>query len=122
MSRRYTYTTGLNRGGDEPTWEGDVKVSFSVLPGEAETGPTYACGGTPASDAQVEDIRLETVDGKARPWGMYGGNIADEDNVFEQEVIEELENSEVHLAAMLAEAAEVESAERDAALEARRDG
>ena len=122
MSRRYTYTTGLNRGGDEPTWEGDVKVSFSVLPGEPETGPTYACGGTPAVGASIEDIRLEAVDGKARPWGMYSGNIADEDNVFEREVIEEMEGSDEHIACMLAEAAEVEAADHDAAMEARRDG
>lgn len=120
MARRYTYETSINRGGDEPTWEGEVKVSFTVITGEPETGPTYACGGTPAVGAQVEDIKLETVDGKSRPWGMYSGYVADEDNAFEAEVVEELENSETHIAEMLREAAETDAADRDAAAEDRR--
>ena len=120
MARRYTYETSLNRGGDEPTWEGEVKVSFTVIPGEPETGPTYACGGTPAVGAQIEDIKLETVEGKPRPWCMYAGYIADEDNVFEREVVEELECSETHIAEMLREAAEIEIAEKDDAAENRR--
>ncbi len=121
MSRRYTYTTGLNRGGDTPTWEGDVTVSYTVLPGEPETGPSYACGGTPATGATVEDIRLEKVDGKPRPWGMYAGFVDDEDNVFEREVVEELEGSERHIADMLAEAGETDGADADHAADLRRE-
>lgn len=121
MSRRYRYTTGLNRGGDTPTWEGDVTVSYSVTPGEPETGPSYACGGTPATGATVDDIKLETVDGKPRPWGMYSGYIADEDNVFEREVVEELEGSDRHIADMLAEAGQTDAADADHAADLRRE-
>jgi len=108
MSRRFTYTASLSRGGDTPTWEGEVTVTYSVQPAEPETGPSYACGGTPGSDAGVIDLTLEAVDGKPRPWGMYSGYIADEDNAFEREVIEELEGSAGHVEAMLNAAAEAE--------------
>ena len=101
MSRRFRYTTSLNRGGDTPTWEGEVEVSFSYTPGSHGTPPSYASGGDPPYDAQIDDVRLEKVDGKERPWGMYSGYIADEDNVFATEVQEELEDSEVHRQAML---------------------
>lgn len=119
MTRRYSYTTGLNRGGDTPTWEGDVTVSFSCNPGAAETGPSYACGGTPAEAPEIIDITLETVDGKARPWGMYSGYIADEDNQFEREVVEELEGSAVHMDAMLLIVGEAEAEDRESAAEYR---
>lgn len=121
MNRRYTYTAGLNQGRDTPTWEGDCKVSFSVKPGEAETGPTVACGGTPATDATIEDIKLETVDGRPRPWNMYDGNIADEDTEFENWVIDKLEGSAVHIADMLAEAAEQDAYDADQAADSRRE-
>lgn len=111
--KRYTYTTSLNRGGDEPTWEGEVEVSFSVEPGEPESPPSYASGGTPASSPQIIDITLEKVDGKARPWGMYSGYIANEDDEFAREVVEELEGSDDHLSAMLMLAAEEDAAQAD---------
>ena len=31
----------------------DCVVEFDYSPPEAETGPTYACGGTPGCDAEV---------------------------------------------------------------------
>ena len=121
MSRRYTYTTGLNRGGDLPTWEGDVTVSYTVTPRDPGTGPSYASGGSPPSGPSIDDIRLEKVDGKERPWGMYAGYVDDEDNVFEREVVEELEGSDRHIAAMLAEAGETEAADADHAADLRRE-
>lgn len=65
MSRRYHYTTCLSFGtdGEADYCEIDVTVSFAVVWGEPETGPTYACGGTPATGDLVEDIRVETIDG-----------------------------------------------------------
>lgn len=119
MSRRYRYTTSLNRGGDEPTWEGEVTVSFIVEPNEAESPPIVP--NAPGSYPTVEDIRLEEVDGKPRPWGMYSGYIADEDNVFEREVVEELEGSDRHIADMLAEAGETDAADADHAADLRRE-
>lgn len=65
MSRRYSYSTFLSFGtdGEADYCEIDVTVSFAVAWGEPETGPTYACGGTPATDDLVEDIRVESIDG-----------------------------------------------------------
>lgn len=101
MSRRFRYTASLSRGGDTPTWEGECEVSFTYTPGSHGTPPSYASGGDPPYDAQIDDICLEKVDGKERPWGMYSGYIADEDNAFATEIQEELESSAVHLQAML---------------------
>ncbi|WP_433942344.1 hypothetical protein [Brevundimonas diminuta] len=65
MSRRYRYSTCLSFGtdGEADYCEMEVTVSFAVAWGEPETGPTYACGGTPATGDLVEDIRVETIDG-----------------------------------------------------------
>ncbi len=116
---RYTYTTSLEVGNADGGPEYEVEVSYTVIPGEPETGPSYACGGTPASDAYLDDLRLEKVDGKPRPWGMYDGWIANEDDEFQTVIVEMLEGSTHHTEAMLNEAAEVEADERDHAAEAR---
>jgi hypothetical protein len=113
MAQRYTYSTNVEvSSGDDCGPDFDVVVSFSVIPGEPERGPTYDCGGTPASNPRSEDIALDTVDGKRRPWGMYDGYIADEDDEFEATVVGMLENSDRHLEAMMIEAAEADEARR----------
>lgn len=66
---KYRYTLSASIGGDIPTWEGEITVGYNIQPGEPETGPTYDCGGTPASDPCVIDVTLLEIDGKARPWG-----------------------------------------------------
>lgn len=120
MSRtRYRYATTLAWGGDVPTAEVDVEVSFTVAWGSPETGRFGPVEGyDPGSPDEVEDIRLETVNGKARPWGMYSGYVANEDDEFEQEVIWKLEDQH---ADMIAEAVEAEAALRDDAMERRWD-
>ena len=113
MSRRYTYSTCLNWGGDVPTAEIEVTVSFTVSPGSPESGrfgPPERYD--PGSPAEVEDIRLDLVKGKPRPWGMYDGYVANEDDEFEAEVIDKLD---AHHDAMLAEAAEQDVADADEA-------
>lgn len=122
MSRRFTYTTSLNRGGDTPTWEGDVEVSYEVAWGSPESGrfgppEDY----DPGAGDGVEAIRLEKVDGRARPWGMYSGYIANEDDVFAAEVVEELEGSDEHIRAMIIEAGQEEAAAYDAAMDHQRE-
>lgn len=119
MSRRYSYTTSINRGGDTPTWEGEVTVSFTCVPGDPGSPPSYASGGSPPSDGYIEDVRLEKVDGKERPWGMYSGYIADEDNVFADEIQTELEESDHHIGEMMRIAGEEWAADREAAAEYR---
>lgn len=115
MDRRYRYATCLSWGGDTPTAEVEVEVSFSVAWGSPETGrfgppEDYdpGCGDV------VECIRLELVEGKPRPWGMYSGYVANEDDEFEREVIEKLE---AHEADMLAAAGQDDDAARDSYLE-----
>lgn len=119
MGRRYSYATTLSWGGDTPTAEVDVVVSFAVAEGSPETGrfgpPELYDPGSPD---EVEDIRLELVEGKPRPWGMYSGYVANEDDEFEREVIEKLEDQH---ADMLAEAVEAEVAAYDAAMDLRRE-
>lgn len=92
MERRYTYATTLRFGTDgEPDYaEVDVEVSFSVAWGSPESGrfgppENYdpGCGDV------VEDIKLLTVEGKPRPWGMGYGLISDD--AFAETVAERLE-------------------------------
>jgi hypothetical protein len=121
MARRYTYATCLSWGGDTPTAEVEVEVSFSVAWGSPGSGRPYY--GPPenydeGSPSEVEDIRLEKVEGKPRPWGMYSGYVANEDDQFESEVVEMLEG---HHAEMIAEASEVEAMRADEAAEYRRE-
>lgn len=113
---RYRYATCLNWGGDVPTAEVEVVVSFAVTWGSPEAGrfgpPELYDPGSPD---EVEDIRLELVEGNARPWGMYSGYVSNEDDEFEQEVIEKLDS---HHADMIAEAAMELAGAHDAAMEA----
>lgn len=117
MSRTYRYATTLSWGGDVPTAEVDVEVSFTVAWGSPETGrfgpPEHY---DPGSASEIEDIKLLTVEGKPRPWGMYSGYIANEDDEFEREVIEKLED---HRDEMLAAATEDAVGDADAAAEYR---
>lgn len=119
MTRRYTYATTLNWGGDTPTAEVEVEVSYVVTWGRAETPPAYGHGGLPADPDEIDDIRLEKVEGKPRPWGMYLGYVANEDDAFATECVEKIEGSEHHLAEMLREAREYEAADAEAAADAR---
>ena len=110
-SPRYTYACTLSWGDDTPTAEVEVEVSFSVAWGSPERGrwgpPEHYDPGAPS---EVEDIRLEKVEGKPRPWGMYSGYVANEDDAFATECVEKLEGSPRHLADMLSAAADAEEA------------
>jgi hypothetical protein len=118
VSRRYTYATTLNWGGDTPTAEVEVEVSYTVAWGSPEAGnygpPEHY---DPGSGDLVEDIRLEKVEGKPRPWGMYYGYIANEDDEFATTCIEKIEGSDHHLEAMINRASEIEAARDDEARE-----
>jgi hypothetical protein len=103
MSRRYKYSTCLSFGtdGEADYCEMDVTVSFSVIWGEPETGPTYACGGTPATGDLVEDIRVESIDGDP---------VATADPLAEAAILAAFETGD-HDADLLAEAAAVAAAD-----------
>jgi len=107
MSRRYTYSTCLNWGGDVPTCEIDVTVSFTVSPGSPESGrfgpPELYDPGSPA---EVEDIRVESIDGRS----------VEQSPGLLIPILEKLEDLHDELRdAMLAEAAEQDVADADEA-------
>ena len=63
---RYTYATCLNWGGDEPTAEIEVEVSYTVAWGSAETGRFGVPEDyDPGSPDEVEDLRVEKIDGRS---------------------------------------------------------
>lgn len=114
--RRYTYSTSLSWGGDTPTAELDVEVSYLVCWGAPEKGPSYASGGQPADPDEVDDIRVEKINGmpvsEATAFEyMPGETVA--------RIIEKLELSDDHLSDMIAEAAEWEAADYADAMDRR---
>jgi len=69
MPTRYRYATTLSFGSDgEPNYsEVEVEVSFTVAWGSPETGAGYMADPykyDPGSPDEVEDLRLEQVDGR----------------------------------------------------------
>jgi hypothetical protein len=85
MSTRYTYAAELNFGGDTPTWEGEAVVSYTVAWGRpAQTyGPAERC--YPADPDEVDDIRVETIDGRKPDLGDFY------DREFCQAIIDKIE-------------------------------
>lgn len=116
MTKRYRYATCLNWGGDEPTAEHEVEVSFTVAWGSPESGrfgpPEHY---DPGSGDVVEDIHVHTVEGLERPWRLHPGG----DDALAAEIIAKLEMD--HETEMLAEAREDEAAAYDDAMERRRE-
>lgn len=109
-SRRYTYSTCISFGGDEPTAEFGVEVSYIVHPGAPERGPTYSHGGLPAEPAEIDDIRVEKIDGSA-----------DQSQIarFAEDIVDKIYGSDAILSDMLTEAVECDFAEQEAAMERR---
>jgi hypothetical protein len=63
---RHTFTTCLSFGtdGEADYCELDATVSFGVTWGRGETPPAYAHGGLPADPDEIDDIRVEAIDGR----------------------------------------------------------
>lgn len=55
MAKRFQFTVDHMIGRREV----ELVVTYSVTPEQPETGPTYACGGTPAEPAEVELISIK---------------------------------------------------------------
>lgn len=110
-ARRYTYAASLSWGGDEPTAELEVEVSFSVAWGSSESGrygppENYDPGGP----SVVEDIRVETIDGlPVAKWVAESTEYMPGSTITA--IIDKLEMD--HEAEMIAEAAELELAGED---------
>lgn len=116
MAKRYIYATELTWGGDEPTAELEVEVSFTVAWGRPETPPAYSHGGLPAEPDEIDDIQVELIDGKL-PADATAGEYMPGATVAA--IIEAIEGSERHLEAMLIEAREHDDALADEAAERR---
>jgi hypothetical protein len=116
MTRRHTYTTSLSIGGDTPTWEGEVTLSFTFAPGcEAQTyGPAERC--YPAEAAEIDDLRVEKINGKARPWIWAMGTDAWAADAILAHIGDSLDDE------LIASAREDLACDRDAADEARAEG
>lgn len=65
MPYRHEYSTTLSIGRNER----DVLVTYTVTPGCPETGPSYACGGTPAFPAECQIERVEVCVETDQPYG-----------------------------------------------------
>lgn len=102
---RYTYTTCLSFGtdGEANYCELDATISYVVRQGRAETPPAYAHGGLPAEDAEIDDIRVEKIDGKPAVTG---------DAITRDAILAEFECGR-HDADLLAEAAETDTYRRE---------
>lgn len=55
MARRFQFTVDHMVGRREI----ELVVTYSVTPGRDATGPTYACGGTPAEPHEVELVSVK---------------------------------------------------------------
>ena len=66
---RHTFTTCLSFGtdGEADYREIDATVSFAFTPGRAAAPPAYDHGGLPADPPEIDDIRVEFIDGR-RPY------------------------------------------------------
>ena len=102
---RYTYTTCLSFGtdGEADYSEVDTTISYVVRPGRPETPPAYAHGGLPAEDPEIDDIRVEKIDGKPAVTG---------DAITRDAILAEFECGR-HDADLLAEAAETDIYRRE---------
>lgn len=113
MSRRYTYATCLSWGGDEPTAEIDVEVSYTVAWGSAETGRFGAPEDyDPGSPDEVENLCVEKIDGRT----------VEETPGLLVPILEKLEDIEDELFPdLIIHAREVEEARADEAADYRRE-
>lgn len=102
---RYTYSTCLSFGtdGEADYCEVDTTISYVVRPGRPETPPAYAHGGLPAEDPEIDDIRVEKIDGKPAVTG---------DAITRDAILAEFECGR-HDADLLAEAAETDTYRRE---------
>lgn len=117
MATRYTYDTNLS---DDA--ETEVRVSFTVAWGSPGTGRPYY--GPPelydeGSPDEVEDLRLELVNGAARPtpFGDFGALAVNQE--FEAAILQEIAQN--HTEAMLEVSRDREEYWADDAADSRRE-
>lgn len=110
---RYSYSACLSFGtdGEADYCEMDVTISYAVRPGCPEMPPSYSHGGLPAEPAEIDDIRVEMIDGRA----VVAGDAITCDailGIFE---------SGIHDPDLMTEAGEIDADLREQAADARRE-
>lgn len=116
MARRYTYAASLSWGGDEPTAELEVEVSFEVAWGSPETGrfgrpEDY----DPGCASVVECITVDKINDLPTAEYLKRGSGEYMPGETVRQIIDKLEMD--HEQDMLVEAAEADAARRDSYLE-----
>lgn len=111
MATRYTYTTTIVGTTDagEPE-ELEVEVSYAVVWGRPETPPAYDHGGLPADPDEIDDVRLELVNGTKPPHATDEFSQLSVNQEFEAAILQEIAVNERHYFAMIEEAAQHEAA------------
>lgn len=115
MTRRFKYETTLDFGAGEGSTdyiELDVRVTHTVAWGSPETGRGYMADPAlydPGSPDVVEDVRVETIEGKPRPWNLLGMTDDELARTIEQRL--EAAHDDMARAAGIREQAEKEDAE-----------
>ena len=104
---RYTYSTCLSFGtdGEADYCEIDATISYVVRQGCSETPAAYDHGGLPSEDPEIDDIRVEKIDG--RP-------VAADDDDTRDAILARFDTGG-HDAELLAEAAETDAYRREQA-------
>lgn len=60
----HTTTLSLSIGGDTPTWEGEVTVTYEVTPYRPAQPPTYDRGWIPEDWPEVVNIQVTHIEGR----------------------------------------------------------
>lgn len=113
MPRTYTHILSMSQGGDTPTWEGEVTVSYEVVWGQPESGrfgppEDY----DPGAGDVVEAVKVTHIDGEPVSGRTYGK--------YEADALEDtIECSDALLSELLQAATEDEIAAHDDAMERR---
>lgn len=112
---RHHYAASLSWGGDTPTAELEVEVSYTVAWGAPEQGPSYASGGQPADPDEIDDIQVEKINGELPKVFSLHMPLRECLNAITGKLIDE------HSDAMIDAARETEAAREDDASEHQRE-
>jgi hypothetical protein len=111
---KHSFTTGVSFGGDEPTWEGEVQLSYSFTP--TSGGFVGSQSLDPPEGPTIEDLAVTHIDGK--PKGQWGPSMFTDnelEDIFLARIGDSLDD------ALIENANEDRAAEYERAMEMRSD-
>ena len=68
----------------------DCRVTGDLIPGEAATGPTYDCGGTPGCGPELDDLRFYRDERKEGSKVAVWVEVEDDDNNIEKSMTDDI--------------------------------